>query len=72
MTKTIYTEEEVAHLSRTALYRGRISTVLTLLLETYPGGIIGLTLADIARDYGLTLTPDPSQDDTGGAPDADE
>ncbi len=69
MTKTIYTEEEVAHISRNALYRGRVSTVLALLLETYPGGIVGLTISDIARDYDIILPGTAPPDNSGGESD---
>ena len=67
--KTLYTEDEVAAIAKSTAYHTRISAVLSMLAETYQGGpaIVRTTLDDIARDYGIALTPAPTP--PGGDPD---
>ena len=69
--KTLYTEEETAAIAKSAAYRARVATVLTMLTETYQGGpeIIRTTLEDIGRDYGLL--PTPASKPPGGDRDAE-
>lgn len=62
-SKTVYTEDEVAAAANTAAYRARVATVLHLLAEEYPGGVVGATVADIMKDYGIVQPPEEEESD---------
>lgn len=71
--KTLYTEEETAAIARSAAYRARLSTVLTMLIETYQAGpeVVRTTLEDICLDYGITPAQAPASELPGGDRDAE-
>ncbi|MBP2147247.1 hypothetical protein J2129_002760 [Methanofollis sp. W23] len=64
-SKTVYTEDEVTAAANTAAYRARVATVLTLLAEDYPGGVVGATLTDIMKDYGIIQPPEGEEESDG-------